>query len=409
MMSSQHDVRYWDPFHQKNRNKIGDSKTRGWVISRGLAILQTWRDLDTANLLAAGTRVQTSWIKLCVTGYHNLGNATKAAHIKREGHMVNDKGELFVTEYHDLGNSDGAANKATHIKREGHMVNNKGKLCVTGYHNLGNATKAVHVEHEGHMANNKGKLFVTGYHNLGNLDGAANKATHIEREGHMVNNKGKLCVTGYHNLGNATKAAHIEREGHMVNNKGKLFVTGYHNLDNSDRAANKAAHIEREGHMVNDKRKLCVAGYHNLGGLGGAMSTTALIKRDCYMINDKGVRTSTAHNRLGKIGAEARDKIARATVLSEHHSHICISALCQSGASVKWEGQNVRLFHLCYDPEQSGLAGQKPQQVRGLGLHVCKKCHRTARSARRLAAWHQHATATASCYANISTSGLFRK
>jgi len=315
MMSSQHDVRYWDPIHQKNRNKIGDSKTRGWVISRGLAILQTWRDLDTANLLAAGTRVQTSWIKLCVTGYHNLGNANKAAHIKREGHMVNDKGELFVTEYHDLGNSDGAANKATHIKREGHMVNNKGKLCVTGYHNLGNATKA----------------------------------------------------------------AHIEREGHMVNNKGKLFVTGYHNLDNSDRAANKAAHIEREGHMVNDKRKLCVAGYHNLGGLGGAVSTTALIKRDCYMINDKGVRTSTAHNRLGKIGAEARDKIARATVLSEHHSHICISALCQSGASVKWEGQNVRLFHLCYDPEQSGLAGQKPRQVKGLGLHVCKKCHKTAR------------------------------
>jgi len=251
MMSSQHDVRYWDPFHQKNGNKIGDSKTRGWVISRGLAILQTWRDLDTANLLAAGTRVQTSLIKLCVTGYHNLGNATKAAH--------------------------------------------------------------------------------------------------------------------------------IEREGHMVNNKGKLFVTGYHNLDNSDRAANKAAHIEREGHMVNDKRKLCVAGYHNLGGLGGAVSTTALIKRDCYMINDKGVRTSTAHNRLGKIGAEARDKIARATVLSEHHSHICISALCQSGASVKWEGQNVRLFHLCYDPEQSGLAGQKPRQVKGLGLHVCKKCHKTAR------------------------------
>jgi len=173
-------------------------------------------------------------------------------------------------------------------------------------------------------------------------------------------------------------------------------------------AATKAASIEREGHMVSDKGKLCITGYHNLGGLGGAVSTAALIKRDGYMINDKGVRTSAAHNRLGEIGVEARDKIARASAMSEHHSHICISTLCQRGASINWEGQNVRLFHLCYDPEQSGLAGQKPQQVRGLGLHVCKKCHRTARSARRLAAWHQHATATASCYANISTSWLFR-
>jgi len=57
------------------------------------------------------------------------------------------------------------------------------------------------------------------------------------------------------------------------------------------------------------------------------------------------------------------------------YMHLCIM---QRGASIKWEGEDVKMYHHCYDPERSGLAGQKPRQVKGLGLHVCKKCHRTA-------------------------------
>jgi len=98
-----------------------------------------------------------------------------------------------------------------------------------------------------------------------------------------------------------------------------------------------------------------------------------------YMVNDQGVRTSAAHTRLSKKGAAARSNSARATALGEHHSHICISAIFQRGASIKWKGEIVRMYHYCYDPERSGLAGQKPQQVKGLGLRVCKKCHRTAK------------------------------
>ena len=141
--------------------------------------------------------------------------------------------------------------------------------------------------------------------------------------------------------GNASKAAHIEREGHMINDKGVLCITGYHILGN----ATKAAHIKREGHMV----------------------------------NDKGVRCITGYQRISKKGNTAKGKIAIATTLGEHHLHICISAICQRGASIKCDGEDFRMYHHCYDPEPSGLAGQKPRQVKGLGLHVCKKCHKTAK------------------------------
>jgi len=149
-------------------------------------------------------------------------------------------------------------------------------------------------------------------HNLSNLGSAATKASLITREGHMVNDRGKLCVIGYHNLGNlgctATKATHIEREGHMVNNKGVRCITGYKNLGD----ASKVAHIEREGYVVNNKGVRCItAGYKN----------------------------------MSKEGVRARDENARATALGEHHSHMCTSALCQRGASIKLEGGLPRLYH----------------------------------------------------------------
>ena len=161
----------------------------------------------------------------------------------------------------------------------------------------------------------------------------------------------------------------------MVNDKGKQCITGYHNLGD----ATKKAHIKRKGYMVNDKGTRCITGYHNLGYLGGAGAKDKYIQREGYMVNDKGTRCSTAYQRLSKKGVEAKAKISAATAMGEHHSHICISAIRQRGASIKWEDGLVRMYHHCYYPEQSGLVGQKPRQVRGLGLHVCKNCHRTAR------------------------------
>jgi len=136
--------------------------------------------------------------------------------------------------------------------------------------------------------------------------------------------------------------------------------------------------------MVNDKGVMCITGYKNLGDLASAASKNAHIKREGYMVNDMGERCITGHHNQGEEGARVpvRDKNSRATALGEYHSHICISAICQRGVSIKWKGGNVRMYHHCYDPEQSGLAGQKPRQVRGLGLHVCKKCHRTAQKCR---------------------------
>jgi len=141
----------------------------------------------------------------------------------------------------------------------------------------------------------------------------------------------------------------------------------------------KDAHIKRKGYMVNDKGVRCIIGYKNLGDLGGAASKAAHIEREGHMVNNKGVRCITGYKNLGDAGAEARAKKTRATALGEHHSHICISAICQKGASIKWKGKDVRMYHHCYDPDRSGLAGQKPRQVKGLRLHVCKKWHRTAK------------------------------
>jgi len=75
----------------------------------------------------------------------------------------------------------------------------------------------------------------------------------------------------------------------------------------------------------------------------------------------------------------ALTKICAADALGEHHTHICISALCQRGTSVMWEKGYPVNVHLCYDPQRSGLAGQRLRQKKGLKLHVCKKCHRRAK------------------------------
>jgi len=195
----------------------------------------------------------------------------------------------------------------------------------------------------------------------------------------MFNDKGKQWITGYKQLGDASKDAHIKREGYMVNDKGKQCIIGYKKLGDANGKlgdnATKDALIKHEGYMVNDQGVRCITGYKKLGNA----SKDAHIKRKGYVVNDQGVRCSTGYKKLGKKGGAAKAKISRATAMVEHHSHISISAICQRGASMKWEEGSVRMYHHCYDPERSGLAGQKPQQVRGLGLHVCKKCHRTAK------------------------------
>jgi len=178
----------------------------------------------------------------------------------------------------------------------------------------------------------------------GNLGGAATKASHIEREGYMINEYGKQCITGFHKLGAATKAAHIEREGYMINKHSKQCITGFHKLGDLGGTANKAALVESSGHTLNSKGKLCIQGFRDLGSLGTASA-----------------------------------KIHTAKALDEHHTHICISALCQRGVSVRWEKGYPVFQHSCCDPQLSGLEGQKTRQKKGSKLQMCKKCHRMAK------------------------------
>jgi len=94
-----------------------------------------------------------------------------------------------------------------------------------------------------------------------------------------------------------------------------------------------------------------ITGYKNLGDLGRAAIKAALIRREGHVVKDKGVRCITGYQRISKKGNMARETIARATAVGDHHSHICISAICQRVASIKWEGEDVRMYHHCYDPE----------------------------------------------------------
>jgi len=129
------------------------------------------------------------------------------------------------------------------------------------------------------------------------------------------------------------------------------MTRAYHKMGN----LSKDAFIEREGHMVNDKGVRCITGYHKMGNL----SKDALIKREGHMVNDKGVPCITGYHIMSKRGNTAKGKVHKATALGEHHSHMCISAICQRGASIKWEDGYPKIFHHRFDPERSGLAGQK--------------------------------------------------
>ena len=238
------------------------------------------------------------------------------------------------------GRLGGAANRDALIEKEGYMINEHGKRCITGFHKLGNLNKDALIEKEGYMINEHGKRCITGFHKLGNLGGAANRDALIEQDGHMINEHGKRCITGFHNLGNLNKDALIEKEGYMINEYGKRCITGFHNLGN----LTKDAIIEKEGHMINEHGKRCITGFH----------------------------------KLGKLSGEATIKIHAAKALDEHHTHICISALCRRGASISWQKGYPVYAHRCCDPQLSGIEGQQTKQQRGKKLHMCKKCHRTA-------------------------------
>jgi len=124
-----------------------------------------------------------------------------------------------------------------------------------------------------------------------------------------------------------------------------------------------------------DKGVWCIKGYNDLGNL----SKDALIQRDGHMVNDKGVRCITKYHEMANLGNTAKGKVHEANALGEHHSHVCISAICQRGASIKWQNGYPIICHHSYDPQQSGLAGQKARQLKGLKWRICKKCDRTAK------------------------------
>jgi len=97
------------------------------------------------------------------------------------------------------------------------------------------------------------------------------------------------------------------------------------------------------------------------------------------MTNKHGKEVVAGFHDMGILGGEAKALIHAATALGEHHTHICISALCRRGASVIWQNGYPVYSHFCYDFELSGVEGQKPKQQRGMKNHMCKKCHRLAK------------------------------
>jgi len=140
-------------------------------------------------------------------------------------------------------------------------------------------------------------------------------------------------------------------------------------------AARKDAFIESGGYMLNDQSKRCVKGYNDMGNL----RKDALIKSGGYMLNDQGKRCITKYHEMSNLGNMVKGKIHEANAMGEHHLHICISAICKRGASIKWRNGDPKIVHLCCDQQQSGLAGQQARKVTGLKLHICKKCHRSAK------------------------------
>jgi len=154
-----------------------------------------------------------------------------------------------------------------------------------------------------------------------------------------------------------------------------VVSTGYHKLGN----VTKDALIEKDGYMTNKRGKAVSTGFHELGKVGGAAAKDVLVEKDGYMTNKRGKEVSTGFHELGSLGGAAHALIFAATALGEHHTHICISAVCRRGASVSWQ-KGFRVYvYWCYDFELSGVEGQTPKQQRGMRTRMCKKCHRLAK------------------------------
>jgi len=246
----------------------------------------------------------------------------------------------------------------------------------------GAANRDALIEKEGYMINDRGQEVIAGFHELGKLGGAANRDALIEKEGYMINDGGKEVITGFHKLGMLTKDALIEKEGFMINDGGMEVITGFHKLGKLGGAAIRDALIEKEGFMINDRGQECITGFHKLGNERKAQ----FIAEGAYTIDKHGKQVLAGFQDIGSLGNAAKGRGYAATAMGEHHTHICISALCQRGASVTWtKGTNkgpkkdYRVYvHLCYDFAHSGAAGQIPKQIRGMQNHMCKKCHRLA-------------------------------
>jgi len=161
----------------------------------------------------------------------------------------------------------------------------------------------------------------------GRVGGAATKAALIDKEGYMINERGQVCIAGFHKLGNLNKDALIEKEGYMINKRGQECIAGFHKLGNLSRDAL----IDKEGYMINERGQVCIAGYSRLANL----ARDAKIEREGYMINERGKKCITEAHDFGTLGGEVSAKKAAAKALDELHTHICISALCGRGVSVR--------------------------------------------------------------------------
>jgi len=82
------------------------------------------------------------------------------------------------------------------------------------------------------------------------------------------------------------------------------------------------------------------------GDFGGAARKDALIESGGYIFNEHDKLCITGYHKLGTLGAAAQAKNFAADALGEHHTHICISALCQRGASIKWQNCYPVVFHI---------------------------------------------------------------
>ena len=131
------------------------------------------------------------------------------------------------------------------------------------------------------------------------------------------------------------RAKLVESSGYTFNDKGKLCIKGYKEMGDVGGAARKAQLVESGGYAFNDKGKLCIKGHKEMGDVGGAGRTAQLVESGGYAFNDKGKLCIQGYVDMAIKGGAEHGKICAAKALDEHHTHICISALCCRGASVK--------------------------------------------------------------------------